>query len=96
MTIGNKNQFHAGCIISAESIGSHNEFGAFCVIDEGVRIGDHCMVQVKVHVPSYSILPNKAAQFSDIKSRISAIQPSIHDMHMDYLYETLPKYHSIQ
>jgi dynactin-6 len=95
MIIGNNNQFHSGCIISAQSIGNDNEFGAFCSVEEGVVIRDYCNVGIKVLVKVNAILENQTFQFADTRSRISSIKPSIHEKHLEYLYETLPKYHSV-
>jgi dynactin-6 len=95
MLIGDRNQFHSGSVVSAASIGNDNEFGAFCVVEEGAEIGNHCSIGVKVHVRPGSILVDQTNQFADHQSRVSSVKPTIHDKHLEYLYETLPKYHSM-
>jgi bifunctional N-acetylglucosamine-1-phosphate-uridyltransferase/glucosamine-1-phosphate-acetyltransferase GlmU-like protein len=95
MLIGDRNQFHSGCIISAASIGDNNEFGAFCEVNRSTQIGNNCSVGVKVRIQPGAILEDQTNQFADDQSRRSTVKPTIHDKHLEYLYETLPKYHSL-
>lgn len=91
LIIGEYCRIRAGAQIK-NSVGNNCDLGAFCVIN--AKIGNNVKIGPKV-VVNEEVLDNTAVYSQDLKVSRSGplLDQGLHDKHLDYLYQVLPKYH---
>ncbi|KAL7748381.1 hypothetical protein RI367_006343 [Sorochytrium milnesiophthora] len=99
MVIGDENHFEVGCYVASKYIGHYNIIEPKAQVAENTTIGDHCVVGALCTTCKDEVVPSNTVIYgSDNQRRTQAPvdKASLHSVHLQYLWETLPKYNHLK
>ena len=100
MIIGDENLFEVGSIVEAARIGNQNVFEAKSRVHRNAIIGNHCVVGVGCVVNEGEKLEDGTVVYGNNLRRVQmsrdTAQTTLHQRHMEYLRDMLPKYNHLR
>jgi dynactin-6 len=94
MVIGNNNQFNSKCLIENSNIGDFNEIGINSKCKDS-SIGSNCNIVMNSYL-DHDVLRDRSSFLNGKNTTVETSGTSIHSKHLEYLRETLPKYHEFK
>jgi carbonic anhydrase/acetyltransferase-like protein (isoleucine patch superfamily) len=97
MTIGNNNHFYTKCKVYSTSIGDGNVIGVRSELGLESEVGDNCCIAMGSRVPPGTRI-SKGTWFNGQATDNNFIEylKMNNKKHVEYLMETLPKYHDFK
>lgn len=98
--VGDENIFEVGCVVEAAKVGNQNVFEAKSTVHRDAVIGSNCVVGVGCVVKEGERLEDGTVVYGDGARRAQmtrdTAQASLHQRHLEYLREVLPKYNHLR
>ncbi|TPX33686.1 hypothetical protein SmJEL517_g03498 [Synchytrium microbalum] len=96
LIIGDGNHFGVRSVFEGVRMGSNCTLEAKSRVSPGTTIGDDCIIGVHCSTRPDETLPNNTIIFGTGRRTQPTSQNALHQRHLDYLHEVLPKYHHVK
>ncbi|KAI8825822.1 dynactin subunit p27 [Fimicolochytrium jonesii] len=101
LLIGDNNIIEVGAYIESAQIGNGCTIEIGARVQRGTIIGDNCVIGVKCMTFPNQVIPDDTVIFGGQlatrkMTKSNKMQASLHAKHLEYLHETMPKYHHVK